>query len=457
MCDAGDRSDYARKRMLRKLWVEIRSSLWFVPGLLVFAGGVLAIMLVQIDVRFVEVLSAQRWQPWLNTGAEGARGMLTAIAGAMITVAGVAFSVTIVTLSLASSQYTPRIVRNFMRHRANQFVLGVFVAIYTYCLVVLRSIRGGSEENGGGFVPLVAVAFALVLALLSIGCLIFFIHHTATSIQASSILRTITRETLATIEVLFPQQLGEGERDEVARETLREADWQSIGAKANGYLQQIDAEGVLRFAREHEAVLRLECVPGVFVADGAPLVSVNRALKDDESDAVRALFIIGDFRTVDQDAGFGIRQIVDIAMKALSPGINDTSTAVSCLDYLSAILAHLARRRMVSPYRGEEGALRVIAPAPSFEHFVAKTFDQIRHFAEGNVTILGQLLRAIQRVAAATGSESHRQVLQQHANLVRDLADRSVVTPYDRAIIERELVKLRTQLQASAEELRSLS
>ena len=165
-----------------------------------------------------ETLAAKSWQPLLNAGAEGARGMLTAIASSMITVAGVAFSITIVTLSLASTQYTPRILRNFMRDRANQFVLGVFVAIFTYCLVVLRTIRGGSEHDGAGFVPLLAVAFALLLALVSIGFLIFFIHHVAASIQASSILRAIADETQCAIEALFPEELGETLEDAPAAE-----------------------------------------------------------------------------------------------------------------------------------------------------------------------------------------------------------------------------------------------
>lgn len=193
---------------MRKLWIEVRSSLWFVPGLLVLTAIGLALGLVEVDLTFAQQLQAQRWQPLLNTGAEGARGMLTAIAGSMITVAGVVFSMTIVTLSLASTQYTPRILRNFMRDRANQIVLGIFVAIFAYCLIVLRTIRGGAEKDGAGFVPLLAVAFAMLLALLSIGCLIFFIHHVATSIQASSILSAIAQQTMRAIETLFPKELG---------------------------------------------------------------------------------------------------------------------------------------------------------------------------------------------------------------------------------------------------------
>ena len=122
--------------MLRKIWIELRSSLWFVPGLLVCAGIALALGLVELDVIFYEPLRAKGWKSLLSAGEEGARGMLAAIAGSMITVAGVAFSITIVTLSLASTQYTPRILRNFMRDRANQFVLGIFVAVFTYCLIV---------------------------------------------------------------------------------------------------------------------------------------------------------------------------------------------------------------------------------------------------------------------------------------------------------------------------------
>ena len=145
--------------MLRKAWIEVRSSLWFVPALLVLVAVGMAFGLVELDVALAEELRAQAWRPLLNAGADGARGMLTAIAGSMITIAGVTFSITIVTMSLASSQYSPRILRNFMRDRANQGVLGVFVGIFTYCLLVLRTIRG-SDGGPDTFVPLLAVFVA---------------------------------------------------------------------------------------------------------------------------------------------------------------------------------------------------------------------------------------------------------------------------------------------------------
>ncbi len=435
--------------MFRKIWIEVRSSLWFVPALLVLAAIILALGLVELDVVFAEPLAAKSWGPLLNAGAEGARGMLTAIAGSMITVAGVAFSITIVTLSLASTQYTPRILRNFMRDRANQVVLGVFVAIFTYCLIVLRTIRGGAEKDGEGFVPLVAVAFALILALVSIGFLIFFIHHVATSIQASSILRAIADETQSAIKTLFPDELGD-QKEEALMELSENHKWYPTAVQGTGYLQHVSTDGLLRFAEDHDAVLRLEHHPGEFLSPGTPLVSSNRPLDDESSATLRTFFAIGDFRTVEQDAGFGVRQIVDIAMKALSSGVNDTSTAVSCLDYLGALLCQLAGRHLASPFRAKEGALRVIAPTPLFAHFVAKSFDEIRQSAAGNVTILGDLLLIIRRVGSVTRNAAQREVLAVHARLVAEMADQTVPARYDRERINEELALVREALRATA-------
>ena len=430
--------------MLRKLWIQVRSSLWFVPTVLVILGAGAAVVLVELDIAYADVLGGQSWEPLLNAGAEGARGMLTAIASSMITVAGVAFSITIVTLSLASTQYTPRILRNFMRDRGNQFVLGTFVAIFTYCLIVLRTIRGGGEKNGGGFVPLLAVAFGMVLALASIGCLIFFIHHVAASIQASTILKAIANETDAAIDALHPDELRADEQAHaVDAHRQREIEWRAVDAERSGYLQHGNAEGLLRFAKQHDVVVRLERAPGDYVAAGMPLASVSGAIDKDAARALRRHFVIGAFRTVDQDAGFGIRQIVDIAMKALSPSVNDTSTAVTCIDYLSVLLSKLATRRLEAPCTTDDGEQRVLASAPVFDDLVAKAFDEIRLSADGNVTIILQMLCALRRVASVTKSSSRRRALLEQTRVIIDAADRTVVAAYDRARINRDLTEMR--------------
>ncbi len=440
---------------MHKIWVQVRSSLWFVPGVLVIGAIILALGLIQVDVTFAEFLRSKSWEPLLNTGADGARGMLTAIASSMITVAGVAFSVTIVTLSLASSQYTPRILRNFMRDRANQSVLGVFVAVFAYCLIVLRTIR--ADDDNTGFVPLLAVGFAVLLALVSIGFLIFFIHHVAASIQASSILDSISEETLGAVDRLFPQEMGEEETDVLASETIWHADWHEIPADRNGYVQHIDSEGLMHFAEKHDLTIRLERHPGDFIVQGAALVCTNRTVDEHAAHCIRALFVIGTFRTVEQDTGFGIRQIVDIVMKALSPGINDTSTAVSALDYLSAILCRLAGRRFEAAFRAEHGKVRVIASSPTFHELVALAFDEVRLSASGNVTILIHMLCIIRRVAAATENEQRRDVLLRHALLIHNLADHSVPVPYDRARINHEMAAVRETMRLNVDTLPPLA
>jgi uncharacterized membrane protein len=443
--------------MLRKLWIELRSSLYFVPGLLVLGGILLAVAFISIDVSYGQDLGLSKWSRFLDASAEGARGMLSAIAGSMITVAGVAFSVTIVTLSLASTQYTPRILRNFMRDRSNQTVLGVFVGIFTYSLIVLRTIRGGGDGESP-FVPLLAVFGAVLLALVSIGFLIFFIHHTAASIQAPYLLNAITDETLAAVDALFPQPVEEAEEE--ANDTADDASglsWFGVSALAVGYLQSIDHRALIKFAEEKEVILRLRCEAGQFVMNGMPLLLSSRPLDDAASARIRAMFVIGDFRTVEQDASFGIRQMVDIAMKALSPGVNDTSTAVSCLDYLGAILARLGQRQMESPFPQSKGPTRVLAPEPRFADYAARSFDEVRLSAKGNVAVLLKLLKVICDVSLLISHRGRRGVLLRHARLVREDAAETVRSSYDRGRIDDQMAALRDALNLSPADLPPLT
>ena len=378
---------------LKHFWSKLRGSFWFVPSLIVAGSIALAVALIEAD----STGSAQwlaRWPRLFGAGAEGARGMLSTIAGSMMTVVGVTFSMTLVTLALASSQYTSRILRNFMRDRVTQVVLGIFTGIFAYCLIVLRTIRSGDE---GGFVPSLAVFFAVVLAIGGIGVLIFFIHHIASSIQASSIIASVADETMAAVDRLFPEKLGQEPADDDEDQALLplpERNWQAVPAKRNGYIQSVDNAALLRLAREHKTIVRMERGIGDFVVQDTPLASL--ALEDPPEEeiiaALQAAYSIDRYRTVEQDCAFGIRQIVDMALRALSPSINDTTTAVMCVDYLTAILARLASREIPSSHRYEEGELRIIAIGPTFASLVAESFDQIRGSASGNVAIMLRML-----------------------------------------------------------------
>ena len=421
---------------LRHWWQETRASFWFVPAGIVLAAVCLAGGLIAVDAN-LEAHFHEQWPFLFGAGADGSRGLLTAVASSMITVAGVVFSITIVALSLTSSQYTSRVLRNFMRDRMNQIVLGVFVGIFAYCLVVLRTIRGGDE---GAFVPSLAVLGGLVLAFVGIAFLIYFIHYISLAIQASSIISAAAEETIAAIDHLFPKGLGDSaddQTDEAPPAALEGQSWVAIMARKTGYIESIDGDALLALASKRETIVRMERGIGEFVVEDTPLMSVTGHEEPDEQAAAEfnAVYVISRQRTVQQDAGFGIRQIVDIALKALSPGVNDTTTAVMCVDYLGAILARLAVREIASPRRMDEGELRVITRGPCFESLLAEAFDQIRQNAGGNVAILTRLLESLETIAGQATSFQRRHALRQQADLITALAVRTITSPHDGASV----------------------
>ncbi len=414
---------------LKQIWLKLNSSLWFLPGVMVTAAIALALGLIEIEFQGKDKL-VTRWPHVFGVGAEGSRGMLSAIASSMITVTGVTFSITIVALALASSQYTPRILRNFMRNRTNQFVLGFFVGVFAYCLIVLRTIRGPDE---GAFIPSLAILVAIVLALASVGVLIVFIHHIAASIQAGNIISAAAKETGSVIRKLFPEELGAAAEEEVPA-GFPEMRGYAIPASESGFLQHTSIEGLLGLAQKMEGVIRMECGIGDFIVERAPLATVISAKEPNESSivALNRLYEIGNYRTIEQDVTFGLRQIVDIALKALSPGINDTTTAVTCVDYIGSILSAVASQKMRKRVHSDETTVRVIARESSFADMAALAFDQIRGNAEGNPAVMLAILRAIEITAAQTQNSARHAVLRHQVELLTAVAEQSLPFAYER-------------------------
>jgi uncharacterized membrane protein len=434
----------------KQLWSDIRSSFWIIPTLIVFVSIAFAVVLIDAASSESERWLSQ-WPRLFGAGADGARGMMSTIAGSMMTVVGVTFSMILVVLALASSQYTSRILRNFMRDRVTQVVLGIFAGIFTYSLIVLRTIRGGDES---AFVPSLAVFFGFVLAVGGVGTLVYFIHHIASSIQASSIIASVAQETIAAIDRLFPEELGQGPGEEDDGEMPPGAvpgrNWRSVPANQSGYIQHVNNTSLLALARERKTIVWMERGIGEFVVQNTPLVSLALEPPPDQETitALQAAFSISRHRTVEQDAAFGIRQIVDVALKALSPGINDHTTAVMCVDYLTAILARLASRQIPSSQRYEKGELRVIARGPSYESLLALSFDQIRSSAKGNTAMMFRLLDALQTLSAMTTSPHRRRALRDQVRWIAELVQRSVESGHDRATIGGRLARLRETLEA---------
>jgi uncharacterized membrane protein len=421
------------KSRLRHAWERVRSGYWFLPSLLSAAAIALAFATVALD----DALSA-RWAErvgWAYTGgAEGASAVLGAIAGSMITIAGVVFSLTLLTLSLASTQFGPRLLRNFLRDLVNQVVLGSFVATFLYCLLVLRTIRHGDE---GEFVPHLSVTVGVLMAVASIGVLIYFVHHVSSSIQVDRVIAGVFDELRAGIDRLFPDRLGEGEAGAVEKLPEGfESEAREVRSSADGYLQVVDADRLLSLAGERDCVARLERRPGHYVFAGGVLARIWPGDRVDEACCarIRDAFVLGPQRTPDQDVEFSVHQLVEIAVRALSPGVNDPFTAIRCVDRIGSALARLAARAMPSPYRHDgEGRLRVVAHPTSFPDLLAAALDQIRQNARSNAAVTIRLLEVIAAVADCARRPADLAALRLHAEMIERGSRAGLAEERDRA------------------------
>ncbi|MBE9106625.1 DUF2254 domain-containing protein, partial [Nostoc cf. edaphicum LEGE 07299] len=323
---------------ISKLWDQLHSSYWFIPAVMAVVATALAFTMLNLD-RTGKV-DIDYW--WVYTGgADGARSLLGSVAGSMISVAATAFSITIVALQLAASNFGPRLLRNFMQDTGNQIVLGTFIGTFIYCLFVLRTIHGegdGYEQ----YVPQLSVTVGTLLAIISIGVLIYFIHHASTIIQASHVIENVSEDLHSAIKRLFPERIGHGEPEhslgieEIPMSFEKEA--LPIRANGTGYLQAIDNGELMEIACKHNLLIRLQVRPGKFLIQGSDLAlvfpgkKVNKKLTKQINDA----FILGKERTEQQDIEFPIDQLVEIALRAISPGINDPFTAIRCIDRINA-------------------------------------------------------------------------------------------------------------------------
>ncbi len=430
------------KTRFRQVLQQLLSSLWFVPGLMVIAAMVLAVGLVEFDAN-TSWNGTKRFPLLFGVGADGSRGMLTAIAGSMLTVAALAFSLTLTAITQASSQYSPRVLRNFMGDRVNQVVMGYFVAVFTYCLIVLGTIRGGDESK---FVPGTAVLAGLVLALGGVAALILFIHHIAESLQTGTIVQHIHAETVEAIDSLFPDRFGDAIDDPEQLKaaltyTREQAGWHAVESTQAGYLQRINTDGMLEWAKKNRVVLRVEKDMGSFVGERTVLFSVRSGMErpdPDEADWPDDLIkyvSIGRNRNIGQDVAYGIQQLVDVALKALSPGINDTTTAIMAIDYLGAICARLAHRDFPARLRSDGKELRILVISGDFETYIRLAFNLVRINAKGNHAVLRRILRALALVGNNIVRDERRAVLNQQALLLMDQANGTLASDYEKQLV----------------------
>lgn len=425
-------------------WRRLVNGFWFVPGAVGLGYAALALVLVRVDRR-----AGADGADVVGFGGDGdaARGILSTIAGSLITVAGLAFSLTIVVLTLVSSQFTPRALPRLLADRLNQVVAGSFVGIFAYCLFVLRTVRDETDTSPG-FVPAIAVSAAIVLALVALALLLLFINHMGHSIQASQIVARMGRETLETIDRLHPERY-RGARaesgDELVRAWCGQAEPQHVFPTRPGYVQAVALDGLLERLEGHDVRIHVPVRPGDFVTQATALVAVWAAEAVDEAKARRAISIENE-RSFGQDARYGIRQLADVALKALSPGINDPTTAENCVGYLRAVLERLAERELPDEvHRHPDRQAVAVVRSVGFEEYAQAAFGEIGRFSSDNARVVSTVLEALVYVgesARAAGAQERIAIVVQLARAVAEPALEGARTERDRVLTRKGLERV---------------
>lgn len=415
----------------RVLWDHLRSALWVMPTLSVVfflvAGAVLSHVSIGDD-------SPLRWLVFQGTPEE-ARQMLIVVSSTMITVTGLVFALTIIALQIASGQYSPRLLRNFMRDRGTQFVLSVFVGAFAYSTAGLHTV-GVQNPDAAAFMPRLAVSGSLGLALASLGVLIYFIHHLSSSIQIDTIMSMIVQETLEVIDNLYPDQLGYQEPEERCPDPPAWA--VTLPSDQSGYIQDVAPEALVQAATRQDLVIRLMRMVGDHVVAGTPIAWAWHRSDDHApaeaglQEAIRNSVLVGFERTMLQDVPFGIRRLVDIGNRALSSAVNDPYTATQALHHLSVVLCILARRRLSDRlFRDEHGTVRLAVPFPAFAEYLRLGTEQIRRFGAKEPAVARGLVRLLKNVSSSTTSKDRRGAAAKNIRLVLEDATREAIQPVD--------------------------
>ncbi|WP_066515221.1 DUF2254 domain-containing protein [Curtobacterium ammoniigenes] len=405
------------------LSLRVRESFWFLPALFGIGAVALAELIVLLDRVLIAHGATQLW--FIDAlSASGGRSILTTIGTAMLTVAGTSFSITISVLATTSSTYGPRLVRNFMADRANQFVLAAFTSTFLYAIVVLRSVH--TAVDGQAFVPVIAIHVAVLLSIADVAILVFFIHHIASSTQITSLQRQVQTD----LEDAVREVYRDGTDSDVRVDPVELADgaWVLVGAHEDGYLQSVRWERLREWATSHDTVIDMTAMPGDYVICNDPIfrIAVSAALsaKDraalvcDASALARAASMIGTARTPYQDVGFALQQLVEIAVRGLASGTNDPYTAVSALDLAATALVPLWRSgQPITAYCDGSRTPRVISHWPEAQTLIGTVFDGVQTYGTEHPIVVAAAVRLAERLEAAAPTARRGALLETIANL----------------------------------------
>jgi uncharacterized membrane protein len=419
----------------------LRTNLWLVPTIEVLVAIVAFGITHEVDrAAYDHRIGLPSWV--IGGSADAARQVLAALAGAEITVVGVVFSITIVALTLASTQFGPRMLRNFIRDRGTQLTLGTFVATLVYTILVLVSIGAGPH---GDFVPHLSITICLGLVLLDLAVLIYFINHTAISIQLPQVIANIAGDLSRAIDAdaRDAQRLSRASdpagATDPATAVLPDERGGDVLARVAGYLQLVRYDTLVRIAEQEDALIELRYRPGHFLVTGQPMATVwPAAAQDRVTRQLERAHVTGAMRTLTQDITFAIDQLVEIALRALSPAVNDTFTAVTCIDWLGDGLCRVATRwQPAQVHYDQTGTVRLITAPVSYDRLIERAFEKIRQAGRGMPAIMIRQLDALAVIMEQTRTEQQRRVLVTQARMIQQSGVESVPEPSDRDDVNR--------------------
>lgn len=429
---------------------RIRNSLFVVPMLFVLGAVVLAQAGIVVDHSIGTV--GQDLPLGVASTVESARAVLSTVAGATITVAGIAFSVSLLTIQLASSQYSPRVVTGFFRDPFNKRVIGIVVGTFTYCLVVLRAVRTSVERHGDPVIPNASVAVGVLLGIASILAVIAFIDHNAHAMDISKILDGVTAGAVGSLHRHWSTQSA-GRREAATPLPVPTGAGTTVRFDRDGWVRLVDLEALADVAPEHGTV-RVEVAVGGYAIHGAPLCTIWPAPDDAEVAARRARrsVRVGETRTLQQDATYGLRQLVDVALRALSPGVNDPTTAQDAIYHVATVLRAFLDAEQPARDLLIDDRRVLLAEARTLPDIVGLAYDEVRRAAVPHPAVVVYLLESMALVRESLPADrGHaRRLLDEHARLVLDASRRADTSVHDQEQVERSYSRLFGGTGASA-------
>lgn len=433
--------------LVGQVWRHIRASYWFIPSVMVVGAILLSFAATEVD-RMISSEWLDRFGALFHSRPEGARAVLSVIASSMITVAGVTFSTTMVSVSFAAGQFGPRLIGNFMRDRGNQITLGVFIATFVYCLMVLRSVRSAQLGEGTTglteFVPHVSTLIALVLALSCVCVLIYFIHHVPETINVGRITSNVGQQLNRDVMQLFPEKSrsDDSESDRRDRE-LTVSNWQSaapLRSTCDGFIQAVDLDALMKCAARHDLVLRLGYRPGDFANVGDAILHAHPSSECSPEilEELRPHFAFGRERTPAQNCEFLADQLIEILARALSPGVNDPYTAMNCIRWLGSALITMAERDPAPADRlDDQGRVRVVIHPITLERFARNVFERSRQYISSDRNACLEMIGITAAAAARASDQPRRRFLLECGRELVAAAQQNLPLEIDRLEVSR--------------------